>query len=252
MVVEDARAVRHQGRTGHAPGGRPSPSRPRCRLLAERTSRGLDADRVTVLGWPGVRLPQDRYRRRSSSVSPYPLVELDVEGQARVAAGQHEAVAAGPGRIGRIVAHQPLESSSAAGARLMAVPGWPFPALCTSPWPEPGRYRPCAGRGRSIRSRWTFPPAASSTYRPQPPHGTGVARSVLNPASSPHVCLVIKQSQRAYPGGGCLRDARRRTPQPSSTRSSGVPASEAAHDLWRRGEGRLVPLRWPGLPVLVP
>ena len=160
--------VRHQGRTGHAPGGRPSPSRPRCRLLAERTSRGLDADRVTVLGMAGVRLPQDRYRRRSSSVSPYPRGRAGCRGS-----GSSGRRTARSGR-GRARSHRSDRGastagrSSAAGARLMAVPGWPLPALCTSPWPEPGRYRPSAGRGRSIRSRWTFPPAASSTCRPQP------------------------------------------------------------------------------------
>ena len=179
-------------------------------------------------------------------------VELDVEGQARVAAGQHEAVAAGPGRIGRIVAHQPLEEqqrcrSEAHGRAWVAVPGTLHESMARA------RTISTVRRSRSVHSKSLDVPArcfvdVSATAL----MSTGVARSALNPASSPHVCLVIKQSQRAYPGGGCLRDARRRTPQPSSTRSSGVPASEAAHDLWRRDEGRLVPLRWPGLPVLVP
>src|ERR1700760_4910836 len=35
-------------------------------------------------------------------------VELDVQRQRRVAAGQHEPVAAEPGRVGRVVAHDPL------------------------------------------------------------------------------------------------------------------------------------------------
>src|SRR5439155_7390953 len=42
-------------------------------------------------------------------------VELDVEGQAGVAGGEHEAVPAGPGRIGRVVADDPLEEQVRGG-----------------------------------------------------------------------------------------------------------------------------------------
>ena len=61
-------------------------------------------------GWPGVWLPQVRNALRSSSSEAEAAeVELDVQREARVAAGEHEAVAAGPVGVGRVVPHHLLE-----------------------------------------------------------------------------------------------------------------------------------------------
>ena len=60
-------------------------------------------------------------------------VQLDVQRQAGVPAGQHEAVAAEPVHVAdgswRICR---WNSVYASGARLIAVPGWPLPTFCTA------------------------------------------------------------------------------------------------------------------------
>jgi hypothetical protein len=78
--------------------------------LAKRPCGGLDTDGVAVL-----------WMARCEAAPPAePLevlqgqavtgqVELDVEREAAVARGQHEAVTTGPVRVGRVVAQQPLE-----------------------------------------------------------------------------------------------------------------------------------------------
>ena len=128
------RRARRRGRTGRARGGPPSPCRPRCPGPG-RAGRWW-SPRPAVCpcsGWPGVSEPHCRSDFRSSSSSAVAgEVELDVEGQAGVPGGEHEAVAARPVRVGRVVPHDALNSRYAAGARLIAVPGWPLPDFSTA------------------------------------------------------------------------------------------------------------------------
>ena len=78
--------------------------------LAERAGGGLDAGGVAVLGVAGGQrapLPQRLQVVQRQAVAGE--VELDVEGEAGVPAGEHEAVPAGPVRVGRVVPHDPVE-----------------------------------------------------------------------------------------------------------------------------------------------
>ena len=59
-------------------------------------------------------------------------VELDVQSQAGVTAGEHETIPPGPLWVGRVVPHHLWNNRYAAGARLIAVPGWPLPTFCTA------------------------------------------------------------------------------------------------------------------------
>ena len=61
-------------------------------------------------GWPGVFDFQVRSDSMSVELQPEPAqVQLDVQGEAAVPAGQHEPVAAQPVRVAGVVAHQPLK-----------------------------------------------------------------------------------------------------------------------------------------------
>ena len=78
--------------------------------LAERTGGGLDAGRVAVLRVArGLAAPRAQRLEVLELEAPAAEVELDVERHARVAARQHEPVAARPVRVGRVVAHHLLE-----------------------------------------------------------------------------------------------------------------------------------------------
>ncbi len=78
--------------------------------LAERAGGGLDAGGVPVLGVArGPAAPGPQRLQVVQLEAEAGQVELDVQGQAGVPRGQHEAVAAGPVRIRRVVPHHLLE-----------------------------------------------------------------------------------------------------------------------------------------------
>ncbi|CAM5603399.1 hypothetical protein SBADM41S_10138 [Streptomyces badius] len=111
MVVEGAGAGGRVGveepalpapRHGHADGG--------GEPLPERPGGDLDAPGVAVLGVAGGGGPPGAQRLQIVQLHPVPAqIELDVQGEAGVAAGEHEAVAADPLVVGRIVPHHLLE-----------------------------------------------------------------------------------------------------------------------------------------------
>ena len=91
-----------------AAGGHGHPDRVRD-ALAERAGGDLDAVGVAVLRVSRGQRPPGAQRLQVIELEPESAeVELDVLGQARVPAGQHETVAAGPVRLGRIVSHHLL------------------------------------------------------------------------------------------------------------------------------------------------
>ena len=117
-------------------------------------------------GWPGVREPQVRSASQVVELQAVAgEVELDVEGQARVAHRQHEPVAAGPVRVARVVPQPLLEqqvgrrapcSSRCRGGRCRPSGRRPWPARARCRWPG-GRARrsPRAGSGAAGRGcRW--------------------------------------------------------------------------------------------------
>ena len=78
--------------------------------LAERAGRGLDAGGVAVLRVArGLAAPGAQRLEVLELQPPAAEEELDVERQARVAARQHEPVAARPVRVGGVVPHHLLE-----------------------------------------------------------------------------------------------------------------------------------------------
>ena len=78
--------------------------------LPERAGGGLDAGGVPVLGVAGgERAPGAQRLEVVELQAVAGQVELDVEGQAGVPAGQHEPVATGPVRVGRVVPQVALE-----------------------------------------------------------------------------------------------------------------------------------------------
>ena len=86
--------------------------------LAERSGRGLDAGGVAVLR-VARRLAAPGAQRLEvlELQAPAAEVELDVQGHARVAAREHEPVAARPVRVGRVVAHHLLEQQVRRGGQ---------------------------------------------------------------------------------------------------------------------------------------
>ncbi|CAM5581502.1 hypothetical protein SCYAM73S_04252 [Streptomyces cyaneofuscatus] len=111
VVVEGAGAGRRvgveeaalaAGGHGHADGG--------GEPLAERPGGDLDAPGVAVLGVAGgAGAPGSQRLQVVQLHAVTAQVQLDVEGEAGVAAGEHEAVAAEPLVVGRVVAHDLLE-----------------------------------------------------------------------------------------------------------------------------------------------
>ena len=78
--------------------------------LAQGTGGGLDTGGVAELRVPrGLAAPGAQRLQVLELEAPAAEVELDVESQARVAAGEHESVTPGPVRVGRVVAHHLLE-----------------------------------------------------------------------------------------------------------------------------------------------
>ena len=111
VVVERGRAVGRVGveQAALAAGGHRHADRV-ADALAERAGGGLDAGGVAVLRVAG-RLGAPGAQRLDVVELQAPAAEeqLEVERQGRVAAGQHEAVAARPVRVGRVVPHHLLE-----------------------------------------------------------------------------------------------------------------------------------------------
>ncbi|CAM5503593.1 hypothetical protein STENM223S_02424 [Streptomyces tendae] len=69
-------------------------------------------------GWPGVlRAPRAEGLRGRQLQAEAGQVELGVEGQGRVAGGQHEAVASDPVRVGGVVPHHLLEEGVGGGGQ---------------------------------------------------------------------------------------------------------------------------------------
>lgn len=111
MVVEGAgadgrvgveEAALAPGGHGHADGG--------GEPLPERPGGDLDAPGVAVLRVAGGDGAPGAQRLQVVQLHPVPAqIELDVEGEAGVAAGEHEAVAAEPPVVGRVVPHDLLE-----------------------------------------------------------------------------------------------------------------------------------------------
>ena len=84
--------------------------------LPERAGGGLHAGGEPVLRVPGRDAAPGPQRLQVIQGQPVPgQVQLDVQGEAGVPAGQHEAVATHPVRIGRIVPEQPLEEQVGRG-----------------------------------------------------------------------------------------------------------------------------------------
>ena len=122
--------------------------------LAERAGGGLDAGGVAVLGVAGgERAPLAQVREVLERQAVAGQEQLRVERDAGVAAGQHEAVAARPrsGRSGR-GAGSAGTAGWPAGARLIAVPGWPEPAASTASMAR-ARATSTVRRSRSDHSR---------------------------------------------------------------------------------------------------
>ena len=109
--------ARRPGRTGRARGGPPSPCRPRCRRPGPSGPVVVSTPRVCPCsGWPGVSEPHCRSDLQVVELQAVAgEVELDVEGQAGVPAGEHEPVAARPVRVGRVVPHHPVEQQVGGG-----------------------------------------------------------------------------------------------------------------------------------------
>ena len=90
------------GGHGHAHGVR--------QALPERAGRRLHPGRQPVLRVPGSEAAPRPVLLEVLQAQPVPgQVELDVQGQAGVPAGQHETVPPGPRRVGRVVPENPLE-----------------------------------------------------------------------------------------------------------------------------------------------
>ena len=104
-------------------------------------------------GWPGVLLPQVRSASMSASSRPKPReVQLDVEGEAGVPAGQHEPVAAEPVGVAGVVAHRPAGTACRpAGPGSSRCRGGRCRPSARRPRPAPGWCRRRAGRARSSR-----------------------------------------------------------------------------------------------------
>ena len=120
-------------------------------------------------------------------------------------AGQHEAVAAGPVRVGRVVAQEPLEQQVAPpGPGSSPCRGGRCRPSARRPWPGRGRCRRRAGRGRSTRSRWTFRRCFVDVSATALLVSTGVAMSAL---TRRHRRMSAQVTTSLPEVAGCLRDA---------------------------------------------
>ena len=150
---------RRPGRTGRARGAPPSPCRPRFRRPGRAGRSSTSTPTVwPCSGWPGGQAaPLAQVLEVFEGQAVAGQVQLDVERQAGVAAGQHEPVAADPGGVGRVVAKQSLKQQICRGRKAhrgarVAVAR----LLRRRPSPVRGSCRLHGGRGRTIRGtpRW--------------------------------------------------------------------------------------------------
>ena len=101
--------------------------------LSERTGRDLDAVGVAVCGVArGLRAPGAQCLQVVELEAVPAQVELDLLRERAGPVGQHETVAANPVAVGRSRRMNFRTRRYAAGARLMAVPGCPFPTRSTA------------------------------------------------------------------------------------------------------------------------
>ena len=170
--------------------------------LAERTGGGLDAGGVAVLRVArGLAAPGAQRLEVVELEAPAAQEELDVEGQAGVAAGEDEAVAAGPVRVGRVVAHHLLEQQVRRRARGSSpCRGGRCRPSGRRPWPAPARCRrPC----RPARSS----PASRVSCSRGLPFQNGSDGSPAGPCSCPPSRHRLKPSPSLLTPGDRLRGA---------------------------------------------
>ena len=190
--------------------------------LAERTGGGLDAGRVAVLRVAGrLAAPGAQGLEVLELETPAAEVELDVEGDARVTAGEHEPVPAGPVRIGRVVTHHLLEEQvrRRGQAHRRARDGRCRPSA-PRPWPAPGRCRRPGRRSRSspasprgsfqrlpqvIRVRRTW--CSTRSGRSEPTHASGLDSTPPPPRRDAHHGVDLKEpcDPRRAACRGCCR-----------------------------------------------
>ena len=131
LVVEDRLAGSGVGieQSALAPGGHRHPDSV-ADALAEGAGGGLHPGGVAVLRVPGrLAVPGAQRLQVLQLQAPATEVELDVERQAAVAAGQHEPVPTGPVGIGRVVPHHLLEQQVRRGREAHGGAGVPVAHL---------------------------------------------------------------------------------------------------------------------------
>ena len=185
--------------------------------LAERAGGGLDAGGVAVLRVArGLAAPGAQRLEVLELEAPAAEEELDVEGQAGVPAGQHEAVAAGPVRVGGVVPHHLLEQQVRRRARGSSpCRGGRCRPSGRRPWPAPGRCpRPCRRARSSPASRVSCSRGVPSPERRSDGSTPGrtVAASVRGRSGV---------SEPTHPSGDRLRGAL--PPSPPTSRTRGPP-----------------------------
>ncbi len=194
VVVERARAgggVRVEqaalaaGRDGHADRV--------ADALAERAGGGLHAGRVAVLGVAGgerAPLPQ-----RLEVLEGQPVageVQLDVQGEAGVSAGQHEPVPPGPGGVGRVVPQHALEQEVGGGSQAHRGAGVAVAGVLDGIHGEdPGRVHglpvrlgPCEGRLGLLNTRHKRCLSGRTGLRTAPGDAAGGRSAPTLPTSS--------------------------------------------------------------------
>ncbi len=217
-----------------------------AQALAERTGGGLHARGVPVLGVRGGEAagrPQRLDVVELQAVAGQ--VELVVQGQTGVAAGQHEAVATRPPRVGGVVPQQPLEEQvrgrgQAHGGARVAVAGL-FDGVDGQRTGDvhgtPVQLAPCEASGRTLR--WGPHGSAQGSLTdvrngwerplPRPPCNdrSGSGQDAGSTSSGAPDCVTSPAARRSRASPG-----QRRTAVGTVTRPAGAPVP---------GPGRTVP-----------
>ena len=196
----------------------------------ERAGRRLDAGGVVDLGVArGLRAPGAQRLEVVELQAVAGEVELDVEGQARVAHRQHEPVAADPVRVGRVVP-QPLLEEQVGGRA-------PGSSPCRGGRCRPSGRRPWPARATvsiARRSRSPKPSGRVGCGWAGLPVGASVAASAG--ASDPVLCVMWWVLPRGRPGvvgsaSVCGRPGRRGPGLHRRRRRRALPAARAASTL---------------------